>query len=96
MTRRGLIAGPCFSGKHTTIIKAAEKLIRAIRNDDLVTKVSIGYIKPVRRCKKGAIKVVATDGGLRVTVKGDGAVQQFHVYTTRPIETRQKIEALSA
>lgn len=78
-------AGKKFSGSHTTVIKPAEKLIKALAGNDQVNKIVISMIK--NHGSKGGqggparIKITSINAGMKLTVKGSATVQEFYVYT---------------
>ena len=80
-TRRGLLRGPKFNGKHTTLIAAAERVVVALRDDPRVTKIIIGVITS-RRGRTTSVKAVPITAGLRVTVVSPQNVQELFVYTS--------------
>src|SRR3712207_9047145 len=45
---RGLLRGPKFNGRHTTLIDAAVPVVMQLRDDPRVTKIIIGVIKSRR------------------------------------------------
>lgn len=79
-TRRGLLKGPKFNGKHTTLIAAAERVVVALRDDPRVTKIIIGVITS-RRGRTTSVKAVPINAGLRVTVVSPQNVQELFAYT---------------
>lgn len=79
-TQRGLLKGPKFNGKHTTLIAAAERVVIALRDDPRVTKIVIGVITS-RRGRTTAVKAVPINAGLRVTVVSPQNVQELFVFT---------------
>ncbi len=79
-TRRGLLRGPKFNGKHTTLIAAAERVVVVLRDDPRVTKIIIGVITS-RRGRTTSVKAVPINAGLRVTVVSPQNVQELFVYT---------------
>jgi len=77
--------GKKFSGSHTTVIKPAEKLIKALVEHDKVNKIIIGLIKNhgIKGGQGGQvrIKITAIRAGLKLVVKAAATVQEFYVYT---------------
>lgn len=90
---RGLLRGPKFNGKHTTLIAPAFSMVELLRDDDRVTKIVIGVIKPR---KGGGISLKATpiEAGLRIMVSGPSSVQQFYAYTSDPAGVSAALEDL--
>jgi hypothetical protein len=90
---RGLLRGPKFNGKHTTLIAPAFAMVELLRDDVRVTKIVIGVIKP----RKGggiSLKAVTIEAGLRIMVGGPSSVQQFYAYTSAPEEVKIALESL--
>ncbi len=80
---RGLLKGPKFNGRHSTVIDSAIPALEAARDSTLVTKIALGVITPIR---VGAehLKFTPASGCLKMQVRGTNAVQTFWVYTTSP------------
>ncbi len=79
-TQKGLLKGPKFNGKHTTLIAAAERVVARLRDDPRVTKIVIGVITS-RRGRTTTIKAVPIKAGLQVTVVTPQNVQEMYIYT---------------
>ena len=47
MPRQGLLRGPKFNMRHTTIIEAALPFVQVLKGSPAVKKISLGVIKPV-------------------------------------------------
>jgi hypothetical protein len=93
---RGLLKGPKFNGRHSTVIESAIPVVEAARDCAYVTKIALGVITPLR---PGAehLKFTPASGCLKMQVRGTHAVQTFWVYTTEPevviAEIRRRWEA---
>ncbi|MDB5082227.1 MAG: hypothetical protein JWP00_4151 [Chloroflexi bacterium] len=92
---RGLLRGPKFNGKHTTLIAPAFQVIELLRDDSRVTKIVIGVIKP-RKGSGVSLKAVTIEAGLRLMVSGPSSVQQFYAYTSEPEAVKIELEKLFA
>ena len=79
-TDKGLLKGPKFSGKHTTLIAAAQRLVALLRDDPRVKKIVIGIITS-RRGRTTTIKAVPINAGLQIKVVTPQNVQELYVYT---------------
>jgi hypothetical protein len=90
---RGLLRGPKFNGKHTTLIAPAFAMVEMLRDDDRVTKIVIGVIKP-RKGTGISLKAVTIEAGLRLMVSGPSSVQQFYAYTAEPEAVKSALESL--
>lgn len=90
---RGLLRGPKFNGKHTTLIAPAFAMVEMLRDDDRVTKIVIGVIKP-RKGSGISLKAVPIEAGLRLMVTGPSSVQQFYAYTSEPEAVKSDLERL--
>jgi hypothetical protein len=90
---RGLLRGPKFNGKHSTVIAPAFSVIELLRDDSRVTKIVIGVIKP-RKGNGTGIKAVPIEAGLRLMVSGPSSVQQFYAYTAEQEGVKAALEAL--
>lgn len=89
---RGLLKGPKFNGRHTTLIAAAIPIVELLRDDPRVTKIVIGVITS-RRGKTTAIKAQPIDAGLRITVAAPRNVQELYAYTSDPDGVRSLISS---
>src|SRR4028118_1373445 len=87
---RGLLKGPKFNGRHTTLIAAAIPVVELLRDDPRVTKIVIGVITS-RRGKTTNIKVQPIDAGVRITVAAPRNVQELYAYTNDPEGVRSSI-----
>ena len=87
---KGLLRGPKFNGKHSTVIPSAIPAVEAARDCEQVTKIALGVITPVR---KGAelLKFSEVSGGLKMQVRGANAIQIFWLYTTRAQDVIEEI-----
>lgn len=65
------------AGTHSSIIEAADPLIRQL---DRVARVSRGIIKANARSRARTIKVLRLNGGWRLTVVAKNAKQEFHLF----------------
>lgn len=89
---RGLLKGPKFNGRHTTLIAAAVPVVERLRDDPRVTKIIIGVITS-RHGKTTAIKARAIDAGLKITIASPRNVQELYAYTSDPDGVRELIGA---
>lgn len=87
---RGLLKGPKFNGRHSTVIPSAIPAIEAARDCPYVSKIALGVITPLKSGTEH-LKFVPVSGGLKMQVRGSVAVQIFWLYTTRPEEAIAEI-----
>lgn len=80
---RGLLEGPKFNGRHSTVIPGAIPAVVAARDCPHVNKIALGVITPLHKGPEH-LKFTPTTGGLKMQVRGTHAVQVFWVYTTNP------------
>jgi hypothetical protein len=87
---KGLLKGPKFNGRHSTVIDSAVPALEAARDCAHVTKIALGVITPIR---PGAahLKFTPASGCLKMQVRGTNAVQTFGVYTTQPEDVIEEI-----
>ena len=83
---KGLLRGPKFNGRHSTVIPSAIPAVEAARDCAHVTKIALGVITPIGKGPEH-LKFTPVGGGLKMQVRGTGAVQIFWLYTTRPEDT---------
>jgi hypothetical protein len=80
---KGLLKGPKFNGRHSTVIPSAIPAVEAARDSPHVTKIALGVITPIKTGTEH-LKFSAVSGGLKMQVRGTHAIQVFWVYTTSP------------
>ena len=83
--KHGLLRGPKFNMRHTTIIEAALPFVEMLKASSAVTKISLGVIKPVHSgpSRKGGshhVKALVLPTAVRFSFRGGSSVQQFHVF----------------
>ena len=83
--KHGLLRGPKFNMRHTTIIESALPFVQMLKASPAVTKISLGVIKPVSSgpSRKGGsrqIKALVLPTAVRFSFRGGSSVQQFHVF----------------
>ena len=85
--------GKKSGGTHTTLIDAAEPLVKASEKLPEVTKIVLGFIKATPG-KKGQkrVKFTITRSGLLLTVRGNTSVQEVRIYTASPAIVQQELE----
>ena len=85
MAKQGLLRGPKFNMRHTTIIEAALPFVQMLKASPAVKKISLGVIKPVsggpaRSGGSHQIKALVLTTAVRFSFRGGRSVQQFHVF----------------
>lgn len=88
---KGLLRGPKFNGKHSTVIDTAIRMVEAARDSAHVTKIALGVITPLR-AGQAHLKFTPVSGGLKMQVRGANAVQIFWLYTTEPDAVIREME----
>lgn len=91
--QKGLLRGPKFNGKHTTLITAAERIVAQLRDDPRVTKIVIGVITS-RRGRTTTVKAVPIKAGLQVTVVSPQNVQELFIYCDDVPGVQATLEAM--
>lgn len=90
MSRKNHIDGKKV-GRHTTLIDASEKVIKAIQKSGYkIDKISAGWIKKTKRAGSCRVKVAETENGLKLTVRGSIFVQELHIKVRPRIRRRLK------
>ncbi len=87
---KGLLKGPKFNGRHSTVIPSAIAAVEAARDYPHVTKIGLGVITPLKSGSEH-LKFSPVSGGLKMQVRGAHAVQIFWLYTTRPDDVIEEI-----
>lgn len=89
---KGLLRGPKFNGKHSTVIPTAVPVVQAAKECPHVTKIALSVITPIG-AGRPHLKFTPMSGGLKMQVRGANAVQIFWLYTTRPEDVIREIES---
>ncbi|MEO8050373.1 MAG: DUF2103 domain-containing protein [Acidobacteriota bacterium] len=87
---RGLLKGPKFNGRHSTVIPSAIPAVEAAKASPHVTKIGLGIITPAKNGEE-RLKFTKASGALKMQVRGTNAVQLFWVYTNHPDEVIEEI-----
>lgn len=95
----GNYSGGKFSNAHSTAIDAAVPLLKFFKNSPLVTKISLGFISPMRGSST-AKRTIKIDGEsesacLKITVRGGTALQEIRVYTPDKKQLAAEIQTMS-
>ncbi|MCK5044191.1 hypothetical protein KAR26_00485 [Candidatus Parcubacteria bacterium] len=85
------ISGKKIAKSHSTVIKAAEPVIRAALKLEEVSKIITGEIATIRNGTE-RIKFTGIPAGLKIMVRGVNARQQLFIYTSQPDSTQKKLE----
>jgi hypothetical protein len=62
---KGLLRGPKFNGRHSTVIPSAIPAVEAARDSEHITKIALGVITPVKTGKE-LLKFSEVSGGLKM------------------------------
>ena len=85
------ISGKKIAKKHSTIIKAAEPIVRSALKMTAVSKIITGEIATIRNGKE-RIKFTVVPAGLKIMVRGVNARQQLFIYTKEQDPTQEELE----
>lgn len=83
--------GGKITDSHTTSTETAAVVIDVLSKLDEVTKISLGSIRHIGGGER-RLKVAPITGGIKIAVRGSGAVQDLFVYTSNPLSTEKKLE----
>lgn len=84
--------GAKAGGTHTTVIEAALPLIKVAEKMDAVKKIVPGYIQPTPgRTGERRVRFKPISGGIRITVRGNVAIQEIYIYTDSPKEVQEHL-----
>lgn len=90
----GHLAGDKISDSHTTVIEAAEALVRAAHKDPRVKKIVLGRIDNTAGTAGGnqnRVKFIDENACLLLSVTGSGSHQEIRVYIEDITENRQLV-----
>lgn len=90
MHKKGLLSGPKFNRRHTSVTPDAELFVRAAKERPEVSKVVLG---PILKSRGSDLRVTyrVIPAGLNLKVRGHGQAQQLFVFTPTPHETGRAI-----
>jgi len=78
---------------HTTTTEASNKVIIALEKMGGVAKISRGPIKNTRGSSgQKSIKIADVQSGLKISVRGNGAVQDLYIYTNSPDAVKEMLK----
>lgn len=83
--------GGKITDSHSTATETAIIVIEVIAKLNEVTKISLGKIKHIGGGER-RLKCLPITGGLKIAVRGSGAVQDLFVYTNNPSATQRQAE----
>jgi len=66
---------------HTSLIEAAERVVKRATEMPEVSKISLGIIKQIS-VGKPRIKFLPMTGGIRAIIRGNASIQEIFIYTT--------------
>ena len=85
-------AGKKVASRHTTIIEAAEPVVKAANKLDCVTNIVLGVIQQGKgAAAKKSLKITDIPAGLQVKVRGPKTVQELFIYTSNRTLTSSTI-----
>ncbi|HBB43826.1 MAG: hypothetical protein UW27_C0004G0022 [Parcubacteria group bacterium GW2011_GWA1_44_13] len=88
--RKGHINGSKFC-KHGKVTESAREVAEMVNKFPEVKKVSNGFLNG-KGSSRFSMKFTEINGGWTIKIYGSHAVQELHVYTNNPAETRTKLE----
>ncbi len=89
---KGHRQGGKIAGRHTTVIPAAEKIVDFLQRQEIVNKISIGFIKHGIKSGNHSIKFIEMDSGLLLKIRGSASIQEIRVYTESSNELKKILE----
>ena len=87
---KGLLRGPKFNGRHSTVIPSAVPAVEAAKACEHVNKIALGLITPTKLAEE-RLKFTPASGCLKMQVRGTHAIQIFWLYTNRPDDVIEEI-----
>lgn len=89
---KGHRAGGKVAGSHTTVIPVAEKIIDFLDRQAEVRKISVGFIKHGIKSGRHSLKIIKTESGLLLKIRGTASIQEIWVYTDKNKRVEKVIE----
>lgn len=90
VTKRRVLKSPKLSRSHSTFIPEARAVIESLKAHPAVTKIALGVIDAGHRRPPG-LSARDIPAGLKVFVRGSGAVQTLFVYTADRVAVRRSL-----
>ena len=72
-----------ITNSHSTLTDTAREVVEIAQKYIEVSKIGIGFITHTHSGRRG-IKFLPISGGIKVIVRGSGAVQELYIYTSNP------------
>ena len=91
MAHKGHYHGPKHKGNHTTLIPAAEELVKKAEKIPEVRGIAPDLIKAGVRSKKPRIIFKPLPAGLQVKVIGNTSIQIIYIYTYYPKKVEEAL-----
>lgn len=92
-SKKGLLGGSKFNGRHTSLIDEAAFVAGAAKKMPKVKKISIGMIDPARVGRR-RIKMTGSRAGLQIMVRGTHAAQKMFIFTAEPAVVGLELEKI--
>jgi hypothetical protein len=74
--------GQKISGRHTTVIDAAIKVVEAANADPNVSKIVLSIVRQGKASVPKGIKIADVPAGLSLKIRGSKTIQELYVYTS--------------
>lgn len=84
-------SGGKFTGSHTTLIDATEKIVDRASELPEVTKIVLGIIKQIGNGKRN-VKFTDIPAGLKLNIRGNTTIQEVFIYSSNPIKTKKELQ----
>lgn len=85
-------SGGKFTRSHTTVIEAAEKVVDFGSKHPLITKISLGLIKPIKASTEYRAKCVVFPACILVHVRGKKAIQEIRFFSSNNLIVEKDIK----
>lgn len=83
------------SRSHSTQTETSKKVIDILEKSGVVKKISRGVIKNTKsKTGQKSIKITEIKAGLKLSIRGNGAVQDLYAYTTEKDSIKIKLQKL--
>jgi len=86
--------GGKITDSHTTVTEASALVVEVLVKRTEVTKISLGTIRQAGSGGERRLKCLPITGGIKIVVRGNGAVQDLFVYTNNSAATQEIAEGL--
>ncbi len=88
----GHFGGKRVSKQHSTVIEAAEDIVKFLHKVPEVSKIALGRIDVHLPPTEWRIKFAEIRGGIRLQIRGTNSIQQIMIYTSESAVIKERLD----